>query len=371
MRPAHVLHVIKGLGRGGAETLLSHAQRHVDREAFRLSFVYFLERKSTLVKELRSLGAEVTLIDTPGPAAASTAVSRLTRHLDEHQVDLIHAHLPLAAVAARMAGERARVPVIYTEHNLHERHRRATRWLNRLTWKRQRLVLAVSEAVKESIARHQSSSVPVRVVANGVPVERLRPDPAAGQAFRQRWQIPEEARLIGQIAVFRPEKRLDRWLEVAARLRATDPTYRFVLIGDGPEREALRRHTARLGLEAAVHFTGLQEDVRPALAALDIHLITSRFEGLPLVLLESMATATPAVATEVGGISEAVVDGETGLLLPADASVETIASAVHELARDPERSARLGSAAAERVRARYSAAAWQRRLEKIYREVLA
>ncbi len=365
----HVLHVIKGLGRGGAERLLEQGERHVDRDRFRLSYVYFLERKGALAGVLRGLGGEVTLIRARGPLGMALSVGRLARLMRQRRIDLIHAHLPLSAAVARLAGRRAGLPVVYTEHNLQERHHPWSRRANRATWRLQRQVIAVSSAVEESLRRNVGDRVPIRVVRNGVPVEELVRDPEAARSFRERLGIDPLAPLVGQIAVFRPEKRLDLWLEAAAELRRRVPDCRFVLVGDGPERRALEARATALSLGGAVRFTGLLEDVRPALSALDVLLISSRFEGLPLVLLEAMAAAVPVVATAVGGIPEAVIDGRTGLLVE-DADAGRLAAATAELLGAPERRRQMASAAVEAVTANFSSRAMQRGLEALYQEVL-
>ncbi len=367
--PIRVLHVIKGLGRGGAERLLEHAQRQVDRERFRLDFVYFLEGKSALAESLRGLGGEVRLLRAEGPGAMALASTRLARLARERNIDLIHAHLPLSATVARVAARRVGIPLVYTEHNLHERHHPLSRWVNRATWGWQREVIAVSNAVAQSIERHLGDRVPIRVVPNGVPVEELESDASVGAEFRERHGIEPDAPLVGQIAVFRPEKRLDLWLETAAALHARNPNFRFVLIGDGPERSRLVRLAGELGLGEVLHFTGLLDDVRPALWALDTLLVSSRFEGLPLVVLEAMAASVPVVSTPVGGIPEAIDHDRSGLLVD-DGNVDSLSRAVERVVLEPGLGERLATAARERVVELYSSRAMQRRLESIYREVL-
>lgn len=364
--PIHVLHVIKGLGRGGAETLLAHAQRYADRDRVRLSYAYYLAHKNALVAPLEELGARVTRIEARGTLGIALSGRRLARLLRDQAVDLVHAHLPVTAVAARLAGRRARVPVVYTEHNLHQRHHPLSRWANRATWTLQRHVVAVSRAVADSTPGGGRGAVPVTVVPNGVPVEELGRDPQAGRRFRDRLGISPEAPLVGQIAVFRPEKRLDLWLDAAAELARRVPGCRFVLAGDGPERRALE---ARAGeLELAVHFPGLIGDVRGALSAFDLMMISSRFEGLPLVLLEAMASSTPVVATAVGGIPEAIEHERSGILVEARA--DRLAEAAAGLLGSPSRRRELARAAHEVVVERFSAESMQRRLERLYLEIL-
>ncbi len=365
----HVLHVIKGLGLGGAERLLEHGQRHVDRDRFRLSYVYFLPDKDALAGRLRDLGGEVTLLRAAGPLSLALSSGPLARHARSLAANLIHGHLPVSGVVARLAGRRAGVPVIYTEHSQHARHRLLTRWANRGTWGLQQHVVAVSEAVERSIPRRIRRRAALTVIPNGVPVDDLGPDPAAARRFRSNLGIDPDAPLVGHVAVFRREKRLDLWLEAAAALTRKLPSCRFALVGYGPQRSALEKQAARLGLGERVHFTGLLEDVRPALSALDLLLSTSRFEGLPLTLLEAMATSVPVVATAVGGVPELITHDQNGVLVES-ADATSLAEAVALLLEQPDRRRRLARAARATVAERFSSRAMQRRLEELYLQVL-
>jgi glycosyltransferase involved in cell wall biosynthesis len=142
-----------------------------------------------------------------------------------------------------------------------------------------------------------------------------------------------------------------------------------VLVGDGPVREELVRQSHASGLDGALHFPGLQEDVRPYLSAMDVFMISSQFEGLPIALLEAMAMECGVVSTAVGGIPEVVRSGENGLLVqPADPMA--LARAVDVLLRDPEGAKRMGHAARETVEGGFGVRRMTQQLEEAYTEVL-
>ena len=365
----HVLHLIKSLGLGGAENLLLEAARHGSPSGTRLSFGYFLPHKDALVPPLRAAGAEVTCFAARSAAGILLRVPAVARHLRRQRVDLVHAHLPLAGVAARLAGRLARVPVVYTEHNLLERYHPLTRAANLATWRLQRQVVAVSAEVAASIAGRTGGSVPVRVVANGVPVDRLRRDPEAAAALRRALGIPAEAPVVGQVAVFRRQKRLDLWLDAAREIHRQVPESHFLLVGDGPLRAEVESWVAASGLGGAVHLVGLQSEIVPYLSAIDLLMISSDFEGLPLVLLEAMALERPVVSTAVGGIAEVVVDGETGVLVsPGDAAA--LARAAIDLLRQPLRRRAMGEAARQRVERAFGTRRMLAELEQLYGRVV-
>ena len=369
MSRTRVFHLIKGLGRGGAEVLLEQTLRFGDLRRFDYAFGYFLPWKDAMVEPLRRLGAEVVCFEARSDLAVLTSVGRVARELRRRRPDLLHCHLPLSGVVGRWAGRRAGVPVVYTEHNIQERYRPLTRRLNLATWSLQERVIAVSGEVAASIAQRKNSTTPVVVVPNGIDVDRFDPDRTDGSGIRRELGIAADAPVVGTVAVFRLQKRLHDWLAAAQVVLERHPDARFLLVGDGPLRAELEAAAAARGLERAVIFPGLREDVRPYMAAMDVFLMTSIFEGLPIALLEAMAMRRPIVATPVGGIPEVVRNGKDGLLVePGD--VGATAAAILRLLADRAGAIELGAAARRRVAESFSAPVMMRRIEGIYDEVL-
>ncbi|HEX6201452.1 MAG TPA: glycosyltransferase [Thermoanaerobaculia bacterium] len=368
MSKRRVFHLIKGLGRGGAEGLLP---QQVSRRGgcYDYAVGYFLPHKAELAPDLVAAGAEVTCFGARGAAGMLARTGAVARWLREGGADVCHAHLPLAGVVGRLAARRAGVPLVYTEHNLLERYRPPTRWADLATWRWQRLVVAVSADVAASIRRHAGERVPVEVVLNGIDVERYAAPPGAGEALRRAYGIAAGAPLVGTVAVMRRQKRLDRWLEAAAGIAAAQPGARFLVVGDGPLRGETEAHAGRLGLAGRVVFAGLRADVARHLAAMDVVLVSSDYEGLPLAVLEAMAAGRPVVAPAVGGLPEVLDEGCGRLVPPADAAA--LADAVLDLVADPALAARLGEAAQRRAGERFGIERMTRDLEAIYDRVLA
>jgi glycosyltransferase involved in cell wall biosynthesis len=368
-RRLRVFHLIKGLGRGGAETLLEQSLRFGDRDRFEYGFGYFLPWKNALAEPLRAEGAEVVCFEASGNLSVLASVGRVVNHLRRWRADLVHCHLPLAAVVGRRAARRVRVPVVYTEHNIQERHHWLTRWLNLATWSMQDRVIAVSDEVAASIAARRDSDVPVVVVRNGVDSEHFDPQAVDGASTRRSLGLDPQVPVVGTVAGFTAKKKLDDWLAAAQAVLARRPEARFLLVGDGPLRRELEAKATTLGIGHAVFFLGLREDVRQYLAAMDVYLMTSLYEGLPVALLEAMAMRLPVVVTPVGGIPEVVRAGENGLLVEGG-SPEAAAGAVLELLGDPDRAVRLGTEGRRTVEEFFSVAEMVRRVESVYDEVL-
>jgi glycosyltransferase involved in cell wall biosynthesis len=206
------------------------------------------------------------------------------------------------------------------------------------------------------------------VVRNGIDVDRLSISPEDGVRARRELGIPLMSPVVGTVAVFRAQKRLDLWLEAASRLARTTEAH-FLLVGDGPMLARIQAQAQALDLGSRIHLPGLQEDVRPYLAAMDVYLMSSEFEGLPLALLEALAVGLPVVATAVGGIPEVLPDQESGILVPFG-NPEALARAVSRLLEEPELRSKMGQRARQRVAEEFGIERMARELEEVYDRVL-
>lgn len=356
--------MIKGLGIGGAERLISEGARHWDRDAFEYHVAYALPWKDQLVADLEDLGVPVHLVGgTQRGLTASTPLA-LRSLISDVGANLVHAHLPVMGVMARMISP---VPVIYTEHNLVQSYRPLTRILNRLTYSRNRVVTAVSSEVAVSVADYPGH--PVIVVPNGVE-PRIR----AGDVdeARREMGLSSEAPLIAHVGNIRPHKGHETLMLAAARLRESIPEATIVSIG-GEKRPGdlvrVRAMAHSLGVEGMIRFTGRRDDAVTFIAAADVLVNPSDVEGLPLAVLEAMYLGTPVVATSVGGVPSVIRPGETGLLVePGDP--DSLASAVLEVLSDRDEAQRRSERARSLIEESHSVAAMVGKFEALYREVL-
>jgi glycosyltransferase involved in cell wall biosynthesis len=363
-----VLHIIKGLGRGGAETLLPETLRLHNRQMFEFHYVYFLPWKDQLADTLRQHGGRVTCLRANNNIQILFQWWALRRYLREHRIDVVHAHLPWTGIVGRLLHLFTGIPVIYTEHNKYERYHILTRWMNRLTFRWQTLVIAVSEDVATSIRTHIHTKVPVRTILNGVDTEDFKRQIAAGQEVRKALGIPADAIVIGTVAVFREQKRLKEWLEVVAQVIHNSPQVYGLLVGDGPQRVALEEQRSALGLTHRVIMPGLQTAVKPYYAAMDVFLMTSLFEGLPLALLEAMSMSCAIATTDAGGIKEVVTDGVDGRRVPVDRWKDLV-SITEALCLDQTSRLSLAHQARHTAEQRFSLTTMVRQLEQAYLQV--
>jgi glycosyltransferase involved in cell wall biosynthesis len=368
-RVIRVLWLTKGLGRGGAEQLLVNSLPLVDRARFNISVAYVLPWKDALVGELERRDATVFGLGSKGAADVRWAY-RLRRLVADQRIDLVHTHSPSIAAIARVVVPR-RVRFVHTEHNMWSRYRSVTRWANALTYPRNAAVLAVSNAVAESIrvptwvAREPPE---VSVVYQGADRAAVYRGPEARSDARRALAIAPDDLVVGTVGNFTAKKDQATLLAAVASLTREHDRLRLVLVGTGPLEDELRRRARELGVEERVMFTGMRDDVLALLPAFDVFTLSSRYEGLPISLLEAMASGLPCVVTRVGGIPEVVTDGHEGLLAaPGDSAA--LAAALDELLLDLSLRAQMGARAAERA-TEFDLRSAVERTERIYERAL-
>jgi glycosyltransferase involved in cell wall biosynthesis len=230
-------------------------------------------------------------------------------------------------------------------------------------------VVAVSSATQQALRELYDLSVPIARIPRAVDPLSLVPA-ASWNVVRRETRIPEDARMILYVGSLTQEKRLDRLLRVFARLRGCMTGLFLCIVGGGPTRASLEAQVHALSLESCVRFMGVKEDVASYMNAADVVALTSDTEGMPGVALEAGMLRRPVVATRVGGVSECVLHGQTGLVVePGDE--EGFVQALRSLLEQPERLRRLGDAAGKWTEENFTLARIAQQYEAFYADVLA
>jgi glycosyltransferase involved in cell wall biosynthesis len=342
-----VLWLARGLGPGGMERLLVTHARLGDADRFRYLAAYLTERPRSLRGELEAAGVGVfSLSDRPLGAAR-----RLRSLLVKEKVDILHAHSPMPAAIGRVVARslRPRPRLAYTEHNSWACYGAATRLANAATYPLDDVHLAVS-ADAASSAPNLLARPRAQVLVHGLP-EPLGQEPLtrSSEGLRRELGVADDAIMVLCVAHHRAEKDYDNLIDALALLTAREQRadgglapVTVVAAGAGPLLDNARRRVAKLGLEKRLLLLGHRDDVGALMAAADGFVLASRFEGLPVALMEATAAGLPVVATAVGGIPEALAGGAGELLVPPQ-DPEALAEALARLA-DPDLRRRLGDA---------------------------
>jgi glycosyltransferase involved in cell wall biosynthesis len=349
--PVRVLHVVKGLGPGGAERLLVSMASVADTTLVHYEVGYLLPWKGHLVPELEALAVPVHRLAGRGGMKDPAWVVRLRRMARDF--DVVHFHSPAVAAIGRpvLRSVRGRPSLASTEHNVWGSHAGPTRVLNALTLPLDDVRWAVSdEVVSSSWAPWRRKT---EVLIHGIPRGRLhqRREERAQVRAEQGWS--EQDVVVTVVANMRAHKDYPTLFKAAASALAEEPRLRFVSIGQGPLEAQLRARLRTWDLGDRFVMLGYHADPAAVLAGSDVFTLSSRHEGLPISLLEAMALGLPPVITAVGanaaGVEDKVVsDGAEGVVVDPGRP-DLLAAAYVRLARDVDLRKRLGDAAAARA----------------------
>lgn len=340
-QPLRCMFVITSMPVGGAETLLVNLMRKMDPSV---------------------VTPEVVCLKEPGPLGDSIrdefpvhahmlsskwdlrVLPRLAHLFHRREVDVV------VTVGAgdkmfwgRLAAHAAGVPVIASA--LH-----STGWpdgvgrLNRRLTRITDRFIAVANSHGEFLCDFERfPKQKVCVIRNGIDCERFGPDALQRERLRRELGVEPSAQLIGIVAALRPEKNHSMLVRAAEKLRQEHPNAHWVVIGDGPEKAVIESLTRELNVQDRVHLLGTRHDTHKLLAGLDLFTLCSLNEASPVSILEALACEVPVVATDVGSVSESVVDGETGILIPSE-DVDAMSEAVGKLLRNPAQRKQMGNA---------------------------
>jgi glycosyltransferase involved in cell wall biosynthesis len=370
---ARVLLVIKSLGRGGAERLLVSLATVGDRSAFAYEIAHVLDAEDSFVDDAEAAGTNVHRLG----ATSNFDLRWLATFRDlliEGDFDIVHFHLPYTAALGRLVvasiPRRRRPVTLYTEHSLWNRTSVLVKLLNRASVGRDGALIAVSQAAYEALPA--SLQPRARVVVHGVDTsathEVLERRDEIRQSVRAELEVPPDDLLVVTVANLRSEKGYDVLLDTAHLVGVRGLPVRFAAAGDGSLKEELDACHRALGLGERFRFLGRRHDALDLLAAADIVVLPSHWEGLPVVLMEATGVGATIVATSVGGVPQVVQDGVNGLLVPPGRP-DALADAIERLVHDPGLRRRLGSQAALGSTA-FDIRRASREIEGVYRQLM-
>jgi glycosyltransferase involved in cell wall biosynthesis len=344
----------------------------LDRERYRLSVVT-LRGEGPLTERYERMGVPVRRFPIRNLYGTETVRQgiRLARFLRDERVSVVHCHDQYSNFFSTMAARWAGVPVVIASKRwLHSPWR--YRIANGVGFRAATRVIANSDAVAASLARDDRLArdrvvvIPnfVDEAAFGAPSQHVR------QAWIRELALEPDTVVVGIVASLLPIKDHATLLRAVAALVPEWPALRLVVVGQGPELDRLRSLSTQLGITHAVRFAGLRPQVPSFHYLFDISVLSSVSEGFPNSLVEAMAAGRPIVATDVGGVRDAVRHGENGLLV-APGDPPAVADALRVLLRDADLRRTMGAAGARRAREEFHAATVVGSLEGLYERLLA
>jgi glycosyltransferase involved in cell wall biosynthesis len=368
----HVLTLTDSLGPGGAERVAVELAVRADPTRFQRSLCVTRSEapNRTAQDSIGRLQAEgVNVLRMNRRSRANLRAWRpLIGYLRSRRVDILHAHKfgsnAWAAVLGRLLG----VPVIVAhEHTWSFEGQPFRKLVDRTIVARgSDVVIAVSEADRRRMIELVGMPANrVVLIPNGIPT----PPAEDGAAVRAELGFGQDVPILALTANLRDQKAIDVMLQAMARLRTTQPQAQLLIVGSG-DQTRLRAEASRLGVADAVTFMGSRADVPKILAASDVGVLSSDFEGMPLAVLEYMAASLPVVATDVGGVPEIVDHGRSGLLVaPRDPAA--LAGAIDTVLFDRAMARSMGEAGRARQQREFSVEVMAERVSRLYDSLLA
>lgn len=368
-RPLKIVRLVPVLDFGGVESCVVHLAKHLDDPSVDLRVCTFW-KAGDASRKVRDYGIPVDVLDTDPAVRNPRATLRLFNYLTELQPDIVHSSITEANFHLALAGTAARIPIRIVEEvgDPTVRSRKA-HLLVGMTMHLASHCIGVSRPSARYI--HDKLKVDeskVFHIDNGVePLAPPRPEESA--AFRQQYDIPPDALVIGSVGrLDEKRKRYTDLIDALALLHQWGHDAWLVIVGDGPDRELLRRYTSDTGIEHRVVFTDFLSDVRAAYGGMDIFSLLSEQEAFGLVVAEAMFCNLPVVVTSVGGMKTVVAPDETGYTVPTG-NPRSAAEQLERLVTDENLRLEMGRAGRKRALDRYAAKRYTYDILALYREL--
>lgn len=296
-------------------------------------------------------------------------ISRIRDYIENDKIDLINCHGYKSNFYGLLAS-RKRIPIVTTNHNWLTSHwkLRIYCFLDSLWIRYFDRIIAVSDGIKEEMIKYKVPKDKIRVIDNGIDMARFN-EVISPASIKEEFDIRGDVQIIGTVGNLGYEKGQIYLLQAAKEVIQTFKFAKFLFVGDGPLKAYLENETIKLGIRNNVIFTGYRPDIPRLLSIMDIFVLPSVKEGLPMVILEAMAAKKPVIATRVGAIPK-VINDENGILVePKD--VNGIQRAIINLLQNSEKSQKYALTGYEKVKTEYSSASMTSKYYELYKEVLA
>lgn len=350
-----IMQVIPVLDLAGAETMCQNLSIELHKMGHEVMVVSLYKKETVLTENLRNNSIPVEWLDKKNGLDFG-CIFRLYKLIQHFKPDVVHSHIyagKYAHIAATMAGVKSKV---YTVHNVAQKEATdSNKRMNKVLFKKLGVVpVALTAEVQKSIEDVygiEESKIPV--VFNGIPLEKCKPI----QVYKKN------ATEIVHVGRFFEAKNHRNLVYAFSEAHARFPEIQLKLYGDGPLRNDMEKLVSELNADKYIHFMGLTNDIYSVMSESDIFILPSIYEGMPMTLIEAMATGLPIITTPVGGIVDMLEDGKEAIFTETDS--ESIADSISMLVNNTELRQALGQAALKRSK-QFSARAMAKQYEEVY-----
>ncbi len=373
MAAIKILHIIENLERGGAELMIANALTRIDRNAFEPEIAYLMD-KPGLQSELTNAGVRLHALGLKNYDAFINAITALTGLIKRNRYDIVHTHLYFAniygRIAARLAGCRNIVTTLHNPDYSYEDTGAFTyqirKYADRLTGRLcNRGFLAVSDFVKRDFEK-QLGFDHINVLYNGIDIRAFQAQ--RNPEVRKTAGIPETDTVILHIGRFTDQKGQDTLIKAFSRVQDTEKNTSLVLIGKGPREASLRKLASGTAKEK-IFFLNNITNIPEFMAACDIFVFPSRYEGFGIALVEAMAQGMPVIASDIETLREIITDGQDGMLVDCS-DAHLLGESIVELLRNKTKMLTLGKNAHAKVSRLFTIESHVSDLQKYYRRIV-
>jgi glycosyltransferase involved in cell wall biosynthesis len=380
----HICHVITRLIVGGAQENTILTCEGLRERGHRVTLISGPTRgpEGSLVERAKHGGYKYNelpeLIRAVNPWMDERAKRLLRMEFMALRPDIVHTHSSKAGIIGRFAAAQARVPhVVHTIHGMSFNRtqpwltRKAYAWLEKLAARRSSAIVTVADAmIEQTVAAGVCRREKMQTIYSGMEVDRFDPALYDRAAVRLAWGVGDDDVVVGAIARLFRRKGYEQLIPIMAEAAGRNPRLRFVWVGDGAQRGEYEAELDRLGLRQRTTLTGLvpPETVPELIAGFDILAHTSQWEGLPRAVVQALLMQVPAVAFDIDGTPEVVLEGQTGRLVKLGQTQE-FSQALLDLAADADLRRRMGAAGRERCLPRFDWQVMVDQLEALYRRL--
>jgi sugar transferase (PEP-CTERM/EpsH1 system associated) len=367
----NILFVNYSLDVGGIETLILELSKRLNPSRFKPE-ICVLSTKGNLGNEFENAGITVHPLNKKEGLGWSIPF-KLSRIIKERGIDILHSQNQSSWLYAAIAAKLARIPLVHTVHsNVSFNNPHPHRWLllQRHLAKHTRLIICVANSNAKFMQEKQHiPAEKIRVVYNGIEPEIYSSAASDPESKKMELGITKGDVIIGNVARFSPPKDHENLIRAFKQVLQSVPAAKLLLIGDGPLEYKIKSLVSKLGLGNQVKFLGRRRDIPGLLKTFDVFVLPSSSEGLPMAILEAMASGLPIIATNVGGNPEVVINEETGIIVPAK-NPGALAEATCRLLSNRNEARNMGVRGQNRVKGYFTFEAMAREYAAIYESLL-